>query len=77
MLYQIFNLGSILLGQTVARSVGNVDDGSASLDDSLNHTCQILVVGTSGILGIELYVLYISLGIGHGMNGTLYYLLTV
>ena len=56
MLHQITDLGSVFIGQTVTRGIGDIYDGGTGLDDSLSHAGQILVIGTAGILGIELYL---------------------
>ena len=66
MLLQILNLIKILLWQTVTRSIRNVYDRSSSLDHSLHHLSQILIVSTSGILAIELHIVHIALGILSG-----------
>ena len=70
-LHQVFYLVPILLGQTVARGVGYVDYCGSGLDDGLHHTGEVFIVGAPGILGIELHILYISLGILHGGHGAL------
>ena len=71
MIHQILDLGTILIRQTVACSIRNIDYSSTSLDNSLNHTSQILIIRTSGILCIELHILYVFLGILHGSHSTL------
>ena len=60
---------SVFLRQAVAGGVGYVHHSGTSLDDGFNHAGQILVVGTAGILAIELHVLHIFLGVFGGGNG--------
>ena len=74
MLHQILYLGSELIGQAVTRGIGYVYYGSAGLDHSLCHAGQILVVRTSGILGIELNFTALGRSILYGRHGTLQYL---
>ena len=77
MLHQIADLGTILIRQAITGSVRDVHNGSSCFDHRLNHTSQVLILRTSGILAIELHVLYESLGVFGGGNGTLNDLLTV
>src|SRR5574344_1421160 len=71
MLHKILDLGAILRGKTIACGVGDIYNSGTSLDDCLYHAGKILIVSTSGILCIKLYILHIFLGILHGSNGTL------
>ena len=77
MVDKILDLCAILLRKTIARGVGDVDYRCASFDDSLYHTCQILVVGAAGVFSIEFHILYEPLGILHRLNGTLNDFLTI
>ena len=77
MLHKILDLGAILRGKTIACGVGDIYNSGTSLDDCLYHTGKILIVGTSGILGVELHVLNIFFGILDGSHRTLDNLLAV
>ena len=77
MINKILDLLTVLLRQAITRGIGDVDNGGSCLDDSLDHTCQILVVGTAGILGIELYVLDEPFRIFHSLYGTFDDLFTI
>ena len=50
-------------GYGVAGRVGDVDDGRAGGDDRLHHPIEVLRVGATGVLGIELDVLDILPGV--------------
>ena len=76
-LHKVFNLGSVLLGQAIASGIRNVNHRSSSLYNSLDNTCKVFVVCTTGIFGIELHVLYITLGVFHSTHGTLNNLLAI
>ena len=77
MLIEILNLLAIFIGSAETCCVRNVADGCSSLADCINHACQILIVCTACILGIELHILHITLGIFHGSHGTFYNLLGI
>ena len=77
MLIEILNLLAIFIGSAESSCVRNVADGGSSLADCINHACQILIVCTACILGIELHILHIALGIFHCCNGTFYNLLGI
>jgi len=68
MLFEILDLRSILRGQAVARGIGYVHHRGTGLDDGLHHSCEILIVGPPGVLGIKFHVLHIFLGIGHSLH---------
>ena len=68
MLHEVFDFGTILIGQTVSGGVGDIDHGGSCLDDRLDDPGQILVVGASGILGIEFHIIDVFLGILHGSH---------
>ena len=76
-LHQILYLCSILIGHAISGGVGYVHDCRTSLDDSFNHACEVFVVCSASILGVELHILNVALGIGNSPNGTLYNLLAV
>ena len=61
-----------VLGQLVARGVGNVDDGGARVDGCLDHANQEVLVGAAGVLGVELDVLDVALGVLHAVDGALH-----
>ena len=71
MLFQIFDLCTIFVRQTVTCCIRDVDDRGTRFDDCLNDTRQILVVRASGILRVELDILNILLRVCHGTDGTL------
>ena len=76
MLFEVFDLRPILVGEAIACGVGNVDHSGSGLDDSFDDFSEVLIVGASGILSIELNVIDILLGISYGPYGTLEDLLT-
>src|SRR5208283_1883039 len=47
---------AVLLGNGVARGVGDVDDGCTGVDYSLQHFEEIGPLSTAGILGVELNI---------------------
>ena len=71
MLHQIFDFFTVLGGQTVACGVGDVADRCSGVHHSLDDTRQVFVVRATGILGVELHVLHVLLGILYGSHGTL------
>ena len=75
MLDKIAYLGGILRRQAVPCSVRYVDDRRPGLNHGLHHAREVFVVGTAGVLGIELHILYIFLRIADSPHGTLEYLL--
>ena len=77
MLHEVLNLIAILLWETIACGIRDIDYGSTCLDNSLNDTGKILIVGTTCVLGIELYILDVLLGILNGADCPLENLLTV
>ena len=54
---KILNLFAIFAWQTISCSVWYIHHCGARLYHSLDHTCQILVVSTAGVLGVELHVI--------------------
>ena len=70
-LIEILYLLVILVGHAEARRIGNVADSSASLADSFDDAGQVLIVRTASILGIELNILDVLLGILDGSHSTL------
>ena len=77
MLHEILYLCSILVGHAIAGSVGYVHDSCSGLDDSLYNACEVFIVCAASVLGVELHILNVALGIGNSPNGTLYNLLAV
>ena len=75
--HQVADLGSVFIGQAVARRVGNVDHRGPGLDHGFDHTGEVFVLGAAGIFGIELHVLHVALGIFDGPHGPLDDLLAV
>ena len=71
MLVEVLNLLTILVGSAETCGVGDVTHRSTCLAHGLDDTSQILIVGAASILGIELNVLDIALGILHRGHGTL------
>ena len=71
MLHEVADLLAELTRQTVAGRVRNVDHRGAGFDDGLHNACQILVVGASGILAVELHVLHVAFGVLRGGNSAL------
>ena len=71
-LVEVLYLLTILVGSTETCGIGDVAHGSTCLAYCLYDTGKVFVVSTSCILGIELHVLHIALGILHGSHGTLY-----
>ena len=63
--------GAEVIGQLVAGGVRNVHDGCASVNGSLNHTFEELLVCSARVLGVELDVLDVLLGILHAVDGAL------
>ena len=72
MFHQIFYLCSIFSRQTIAGSVGDIHNGGTCLDDGFYDTCQIFIVGTTCVFGIELYIIDITASIFHCSDGALY-----
>ena len=70
-LHEVPDATAELVGEAVAGGVGDVHDGGARLDDRLDDLGQEGVIGTAGILGVELNVLDVGLGMLDGRNGTL------
>lgn len=68
---KILDLGGILGRKAVACRVRNIHDRGPGLDGCLNHSGKILIVSASRILGVELHILNILLGIFHSPDGTL------
>ncbi len=63
MIEEVFYFSPEFRGKAVTGGVGDVDDGRACLDYSLDHSCEVLVVGASCVLGVELNILDVSLGV--------------
>ena len=67
MVDQVFDLRAVFVGQAVARGVGDVDNGRARIDDTLDDLDEEIVVGATGVLSVELHVVHILLGIAHAV----------
>ena len=67
----------IFVRHAETRCVWDVTNGSTSLTYSIDHTSQILVVSTTCILGIELYIVNKATCILHCCDSTLDDFLTV
>ncbi|GAS18422.1 hypothetical protein NGUA28_01107 [Salmonella enterica] len=62
---------SEVLGQLVARGVGDVHDGGAGLHDGLDHALEERLVRAARVLGVELDVLDVLLGVLDAVDGAL------
>ena len=71
MFNKIFNLCAIIGWQTIACGIGNIYHGCPCFDNRLYNLSKILIISTTGILGIKLYVLDIAFGIFHSCHGAL------
>ena len=71
MLVEILYLLVILIGEPESCGVRNITYCRSGLCDGVYHTRQILIVCASGILGVELDILNVSLGMLHGSHGAL------
>ena len=69
--HEIFDFGSVFMREAISGGVGDVDHGGAGLDDGFYYAGQVFVVGAPGVLGIELYVFHVFLGILGGGDGLL------
>ena len=76
MLHQVLYLGSELIGQTVACCIRYIYYGGACLYCGLGHACQVFIIGTSGILGVELHLTALGGCIFYGCHGSFQDLLT-
>ncbi|CCX65998.1 unknown [Prevotella sp. CAG:1058] len=73
MFNQIFNFSTIFTRQAVSCSVRDVYNRCPCLDNGFYNPCQELIVRTTGIFSIKLYVFYIFLCILYGSNTTFDY----
>ena len=69
--HEVFDAATELLGQRIARGVGNVHNRRTVVDGGLDHADEEIVVGTTRILGVELHVFDELLGVAHTMGRTL------
>ena len=74
---EIGNLVAVLVGQTVAGGVGDVDDGGASGYDGLDHLRQVGVFSTAGVFGIEFDIFHEFPGPFYGLYGSFEYLFAI
>ena len=57
-IYQIGNFFAVLVGQTIACSIGNIHYRCTCLNNRLYHTRQIFVIGTARILAVKFHFIY-------------------
>ena len=67
--HEIFDFRAVLLRQAVACRVGNVDHRGAGADNRFDHAGEVFGIGASGVLGVELHVLDVTLGVFHRLDG--------
>ena len=72
MFHQISYLRAILIRQAIPRCIGNIHHSSTCLDNSFYHPCQIFIIRSACIFGIELYIIHILTCILYGSHCTLY-----
>ena len=77
MLHQIFDFRTVFRGQAIAGCIRNIHYSSPCLNNGFNHTGQILIIRTAGILRIKLYIIHKATGIFHCCYRTLDNLFTV
>ena len=77
MFHQIFDLGTILIGQAITCRIGNIHHRRSRLDHSLDNSCQVFIFRTPGILAIKLNILNILFGIFRRSDRPLKNLLTI
>ena len=68
---KILDLSRILGRKAVASRVRNIHDRGPGLDGRLDHSGKVLIVRTPGVLGVELHILNIFLGIFNCSDGPL------
>ena len=71
MVHEVLDARAELLGQRVARGVGDVHHRGAGLDDGFDDAHEEVVVGAARVLGVELYVLDEVAGVLHALDRTL------
>ena len=77
MFHQISYLRAILIRQAIPRCIGNIHHSRTCLDNSFYHPCQIFIIRSACIFGIELYIIHILTCILYGSHCTLYYFLAI
>ena len=77
MFNKIFYFVTIFSRKTVAGRVRYVYYCCASLDNSLDNPCQVLVVSASSVFRIKFDILYILFSIFYGGYGAFYYFITI
>ena len=70
-LHEVPDATAELVGQAVTGGIGDVHDGCAGVDDGLDDLRQERIVGTTGVLGIELDVLDVAFRMLDGGHRTL------
>ena len=66
--HQEFNFFAIIPGQTIACSVGDIYNSSASFDNRFHNAGQVNIVGSSGIFAVKLNIFYVFLGVFYGSH---------
>ena len=67
-LTQVLNARTKIPRHVISRGIGNVNDRRTGLHRSLDNTDEELLIGTPGVLGIELNIVHKVASILHGMN---------
>ncbi len=68
--HQEFDFISEFPWQAVPCCIGNIYYRSSGFDNRFHHTCQIHIIGTSGIFAIKFHIFHILFGILYSCNGT-------
>ena len=66
---EVFDLRAVFVRKAVARRIGDVDHGGTGGDGRLDDARQILDIGATGVLGVELHVLDVAFGVLHRRDG--------
>ena len=72
MFHEIFDLSTILFGQTIPCCIWNIDNDGPRFNDSLYDSCEIFIIGSASIFRVKLYIFYIAFGIFNGTSCCLY-----
>ena len=67
---EVLYFGAVLVRETVARGVGDVDYGCPRVHHRLYHPRKVFVVGAAGVLGVELHVVHKTAGKFHRFHCT-------
>ena len=68
---QALDAGAKVIRHLVAGGVRDVHHGRAGVDGGLDHALKELLVRSAGVLGVELHVLDVLLGVLHAVDGAL------